>query len=367
VNDAGKWASLSQIAASCYDRLVMKGGFNIGGKRELLACGLYWSGAAFLLSQLPARDSLLVLNYHRIGNPDDDLFDPGVFSATADQFNNQISYLKRRVSLVTLDEALAFIEGTNNDRNRCCRALITFDDGYLDNYEIAYPILSAHGAQGVFHLATSMVGSCDVPWWDRIAYMVKTARRRSFSLSYPADLTVDIDKTGLAEGLRNILKLYKQPNNSDPGRFLRELAEASKGEEPSGTQRRFLNWEEAREMRTGGMAIGSHSHSHTVLSQLEPYRQYEELTKSRAILKEQLGVEAEVVAYPVGARSSFTDQTQKAAREAGYRAAFSFYGGVNLQGKTSFFDVKRIGIGGESWSRFWVQVGVCRATGSYWP
>ena len=72
--------------------------------------------------------------------------------------------------------------------------MITFDDGYLDNYEIAYPILRSHGAQGVFFLATGMVGSCEIPWWDRIAYLVKTARKRQFTLHYPADLAVDLDK-----------------------------------------------------------------------------------------------------------------------------------------------------------------------------
>jgi peptidoglycan/xylan/chitin deacetylase (PgdA/CDA1 family) len=75
--------------------------------------------------------------------------------------------------------------------------LITFDDGYLDNYEIAFPILRSHVVQGVFFLATSMVGSCQVPWWDHIAYLMKTARRRRFSLRYPADLAVDIDRERL--------------------------------------------------------------------------------------------------------------------------------------------------------------------------
>jgi peptidoglycan/xylan/chitin deacetylase (PgdA/CDA1 family) len=120
-------------------------------------------------------------------------------------------------------------------------------------------------------------------------------------------------------------------------------------------------------MSSGGMAIGSHTLSHHVLSQLEPELQYEELSKSRAIFKEQLGAEAEVLAYPVGVRNSFTPQTQELARKAGYRAAFSFYGGTNLPGKTSAFDVKRIGIGGQSWTRFRVQADVCRFTGKYWP
>jgi peptidoglycan/xylan/chitin deacetylase (PgdA/CDA1 family) len=337
------------------------------GKREWLARGLRWSGASFLLTQLPARDSLLVLNYHRIGNSAEDLFDPGVFSATAEQFSDQISYLKRHVSLVTLEEALSFVEGTVKDISRRCRVLITFDDGYLDNYEIAFPILRSHGVQGVFFLVTSMVGSCQVPWWDHIAYLVKTARRHRFSLRYPAELAVDLDKNGLNESLRFILKLYKRPENSDSTRFIRELAEETKGEELPGTLRRFLNWDEAREMIRGGMAVGSHTHSHHVLSQLDTNRQFEELSESRAILKKELGVEVDALAYPVGGRISFTEQTQKAARDAGYRAAFSFYGGANLPGEISPYNVVRIGLDDRSWSRFRVQMAVGRVTGSCWP
>lgn len=345
----------------------MANGLNFGGKRDVLAHGLYWSGASFLLSHLPARDSLLVLNYHRIGNPDDDLYDPGVFSATADQFNDQISYLKKRDLLVTLDEALAYIDGSIKEKTRRCRVLIIFDDGYLDNYKAAYPILRAHGAQGVFFLVTSMVGTCQIPWWDHIAFLVKTARRRQFLLRYPVDLMVNIDERGLEESLRAILMLYKLPGNNDSTRFIRELTEMSKGEEPSRTLRRFLNWDEAREMSIGGMAIGSHTHSHTVLSQLSADQQREELTKSRTILKAQLGVEADTLAYPVGSKTSFTDETQILAREAGYRAAFSFYGGTNLPGKTSLYDISRIGIEGQSTTRFRVQTAICRLTGKYWP
>ena len=340
---------------------------SVGGKRELLSRALFWSGASFVLSRLPACDSLLVLNYHRIGDAENDLFDPGVFSATADQFNDQVAYLRRHVSLVTLDEALAFVEGTAKERTRCCRVLITFDDGYLDNYQLAFPILRSHGVQGVFFLVTSMVGSCQVPWWDHIAYLVKTARRRQFSLRYPADLAVDIDKDGLTDSLRAILKLYKRPENSDAVSFVRELQEETQGDGPPETLRRFLNWDEARKMLGGGMAIGSHTHSHQVLSQLQPDQQREELVRSRSILKGQLGIDADVLAYPVGGKTSFTRQTQEIARDAGYRAAVSFYGGTNLQGKMSSYDVSRVGVDNQSWERFRVQTAVCRVTGTIWP
>ncbi len=315
------------------------------GKVERLTRIFDWSGASFVSSKLPPRDSLLIVNYHRIGNAEEDLFDPGVFSATAEEFDEQIKFLKRNVDIVTLEEALAFVDGTQKDKVRRCRVLITFDDGYLDNYEIAHPILRSHGVQGVFFLVTSMVGSSHIPWWDRISYMMKSGGKRRFSLHYPANLEVDVDRDGMFESLRSVLKLYKRPENTDPARFMREAAEAIQGEEPPTTVRRFLNWDEARVMSREGAAIGSHTHSHNLLSHLEPERQYEELAKSRAILNEQLGVVVDTIAYPVGKKDAFTDETKRIAREVGYRAGFSFYGGANLPGQTSPYDVRRFDIG----------------------
>jgi peptidoglycan/xylan/chitin deacetylase (PgdA/CDA1 family) len=352
--------------ASCYDRVPMAEGVSFGGKRQRLARGLLWSGATSLLSLLPDRDSLLVLNYHRIGDPDKDFFDPGVFSASGEDLDEQISHLKRSASLVTLAEALEIVGGVKETARRC-RVLITFDDGYRDNYDIAYPILRSHGVQGVFFLATSMVGSCAVPWWDRIAWLMKTAQRRRFTLHYPAELQVDTDRNGMHESLQAVLKLYKKRENLDAARFMRELVEEAKGEEVPETERRFLSWDEAREMSRGGMAIGSHTESHAVLGQLTRQQQFEELSGSRAILKEELGVEVEVLAYPVGHRDSFSEETKRIAREAGYRGAFSHYGGTNLRGTTSAFDIKRTKAVRQSMSRFRVQTAVCRATGKFWP
>jgi peptidoglycan/xylan/chitin deacetylase (PgdA/CDA1 family) len=353
--------------ASCYDLVPMAEGVNYAGKREWLARGLLWSGITSALSQIPDRGSLLVLSYHRIGEPDEDFFDPGVFSATGEDFDEQISHLKRSASLVTLEEALAFVSGIVKETARRCRVLITFDDGYRDNYDIAYPILRSHGVQGVFFLATSMVSSRAVPWWDRIAWLMRTAQRRRFTLHYPAELFVDIDRNGLSESLQAVLKLYKTPDNSDPARFMLELIEEAKADEVTETERRFLSWDEAREMNRGGMAIGSHTQSHTVLSQLTQPQQFEELSGSRAILKEELGVDVDILAYPVGHRDSFSGETKSIAQKAGYRGAFSHYGGTNLRGTTSAFDIKRAKVVNQSMNRFRAQTAMCQATGKFWP
>lgn len=337
------------------------------GKREFLARMMHRSGMIRVASHLPARDTLLVLTYHRIGDATTTPFDPGVYSATADELHDQVVYLKKTVSVVKVDEALAFLHGDTGARDSQCRVLITFDDGCIDNYELAFPVLRSLGVQGLFFLISAMVGTSTIPWWDRIAFILRTAERKSFTLHYPASLAVDIARDGFDTALRQVLQLYKRPDNSDGERFIDQLRESCGGHEPPASSRIFMNWNEAQEMIAGGMAIGSHTHTHPVLSQLPAERQLEELLRSREILGARLQTPIDTIAYPVGSRTAFTQETQQLAKQAGYSAAFSYYGGTNLPGRISSFNIKRQDVGSQSLDRFSAQVQVARLTGLYWP
>ena len=339
------------------------------GKRDFLAQLIYWSGGHFLMNCLPAQNSLLILVYHRIGNSSEDPFDPGVFSATGDQLDEQVKYLKKNFSLITLEEAKACIHGTVKENSRRCRVLITFDDGYLDNYQVAFPILRSHGAQGVFFLSTGLIGSSVVPWWDEIAFRLKTARKPQFSLRYPTDLSVDIVADGLQLSIRKVIDHYKNPQNKAPRDFMDQVRAAAQSEKPLEPTRRFLNWDEAKEMASGGMAIGSHCHSHSMLSKLDLEQQSYEMTHARSVLRERLGGNLDSIAYPVGIKGSFSDETQMLAQASGYEVAFSFYGGVNLLNRPmNPFDVKRVGVSGvQDQVRFRVQAATSRLAGRFWP
>jgi peptidoglycan/xylan/chitin deacetylase (PgdA/CDA1 family) len=144
------------------------------------------------------------------------------------------------------------------------------------------------------------------------------------------------------------------------------LKEEAKGNVLSETTRRFLNWDEAREMIGGGMQSG-HTYAHLVLSYLTPDQQRQELAQSRMVLGEQLDTEANVLAYPVGIKSGFSDQNSKLAQEVGYRSAFSFHGEMNLRSTTRRYDVKRVGVSSPSWPQFRVQTIFCGLTGTLWP
>jgi peptidoglycan/xylan/chitin deacetylase (PgdA/CDA1 family) len=330
-------------------------------KREGAARTSARLGITAILEKLPQKNRLLVLNYHRIGDAEKSPYDPGTFSATADELATHLEYLKHRFDVLTLDSALNFL--SKRDLRRRTGILITFDDGYLDNYRLAFPVLRSFNVQGVFFLATSFVGSSHLPWWDVIAYIVKCSIRRQFRLEYPESLSFDLDRDGLNKTLRRILSAFKTPAMQDQERFLSELEEASGGHRPSAeTERLFLSWTEAREMQANGMAFGSHTHRHEILSKLSNDQQYRELAESREILEGELRTQVDVLAYPVGARHSFSGETVSAAQRAGYRGAFSCYGGSNAPAETSMFDIHRYPMERQSLPRLRLQTALASVT-----
>jgi len=308
-------------------------------KRGLTADTAAVLGLTRALEALPHRPVLAVLNYHRVGDPARSPYDPDVFSATAPGFDQQVRALKRRYPIVSLAEAAEIAEG--RVRGRGVAVLLTFDDGYLDNYDNALPILRAHGVPATFFLITSRVGTAALPGWDRIAWAVRHAARDVVHLGPPYDLDLDLRAGGRLAATRQALRLFKSPRVTDPEAFVAALVEACEVGPPDTSERLFLSWDEAAEMARAGMDLGSHSHSHRILSRLPLAEQVDELVTSRRVLRERLGVDAIACAYPDGREYAFNLDTFAAMREAGYRLGFTFYGGLNFLPHGNPFNVAR--------------------------
>jgi len=306
----------------------------------------------------------MVLNYHRIGDSSETPYDSGTFSASADEFDAQITYLKRRFHMIGLEEACEIVAGRQAPAGTSI--LITFDDGYLDNYTVAFQILRSHNVPACFFLPTAFVGTGTVPWWDGIAYIIKQSKNRVIRLQYPQPVTFDLEHEGVSQTIIQILELYKSPDMRDQERFLSGLEDACGTQRPQiNSHRRFLSWDEAREMQQAGMSFGSHTHTHEILSKLLPEQQEEELRVSRETMEKQLARPVRVLAYPVGERNTFSqDTTMRLLDRTGYTAAFSHYGGVNLPGKTRQFDVRRNGVVRQSHPHFRLQTAIRILKGS---
>jgi peptidoglycan/xylan/chitin deacetylase (PgdA/CDA1 family) len=311
------------------------------GRRAMVARWSERMGVTGLLAKVARPAALTVLTYHRIGDPARTPFDAELFSATAADFESQIAYVRRHFRVLSMAEALAFIEEPSGHSGG---VLITFDDGYRDNFDIAFPILRRHGAPATFFLATSLVGSNAIPWWDRLAFCVRRSPNPVIRLPKPWSIELDRTTLGTAGCLQGLLRLYKCPATLDPARLLQAIEEAT-GVAPAATKRRFLDWNEAAVMVREGMDIGSHTHSHEILSRLTPEAQLNEVTRSRDIIENHLGIAVETLAYPVGGRDSFTTTTIAALKSAGYRAAFSYSkNGINFPKRLERFDLLRLSV-----------------------
>ena len=184
-------------------------------------------------------------------------------------------------------------------------ALITFDDGYIDCHAIALPILKKHGATAVFFLPTSFIGTNRLAWWDAMAWILRHARNKTIQL-WGIDEPLLLDGEHIEQSIQFVLRLSKWR------RFpitvqVEELAEAC-GIAPLGDRvdgPLFLNWEQVREMHAEGMDIGSHTHSHPLLSHLDVRAQEHELAYSKAILEAELKSSISAIAYPDGGRDCF--------------------------------------------------------------
>lgn len=92
------------------------------------------------------------LNYHRIGDGRRSVFDRGLWSATPEDFDVQVGYLKKNFDVVSPTD-LAHVADTRRGRH----VIITFDDGYRDNYTAAFPVLRAHHVAATFFIATGYI------------------------------------------------------------------------------------------------------------------------------------------------------------------------------------------------------------------
>ena len=296
-------------------------------------------GVTRLITSVTRTPGTLVLCYHRIGDAASTDYDSDTFSATADEFYEQISYLKTTYGIVTLDEVLA----GPSSWGKGVRVLLTFDDAYLDNYTTAYPILQSLGVQGTFLLPTAFVGSNLVPWWDSIAHMVARSPSNLIRVPSLTDAVLDRSLDGPAALTRLILRLYKNTNNPNPSTMMAEVSESSGVPLPVfAGRRRFFSWEEAREMLRGGMAMGAHSHSHSLMGGLSAERQKEEAIISARHIADNLHFQPRVFALPCGSSSP---ETAGVLAKAGYEMSLLTRRGLNCAARWDAMRVRRVQVG----------------------
>jgi len=314
--------------------------------RQRLASLLHQTGvvrAALALRSTVVAPWLTILTYHRFPEPSGiELFDDEIADVTLDAFERQLASLRPHFTFIGVEELCAFARGEGLPPNAVA---ITFDDGYLDNYTRAFPLLKRYGAKATFFLSTDYIGERRVYWWDRVAYIVKRSSESQLVLDYPFRLEIPL--ANRRQAIERVLRVVKTHAELDVERFLGELARAarvawSRSLERAFADRLLMTWDHVRELRAGGMDVESHTRTHRVLQTLSPSELDRELAGSKADLTRELGVPPRAVAYPVGNPLPRVSPIRDALERAGYEIGLTNCTGSNpTQDRVDRYNLKR--------------------------
>lgn len=298
--------------------------------RERAAGVLHKTGLVSTIMRVRAQlpEPLSVLTYHSVADAAHPGLDPEVVDATPDQFAQQLEFICRYFSVVSIDDLLEAISG-----GRALPAnpmLITFDDGYLNNHDTVLPLLRRYGAVATFFIATNFVEGRRLYWWDRINYVVNNAQASRVEVQGQA-----FELSDHRAAIKGLVKLVKSTPRLDIDGFLDELTSQcetpwSRELERQLADQVIMTWDQIRTLRDAGMDIQSHTRSHRILQSLDDSELDDELRGSREVLEHQLDRPVTAIAYPVGYGVSHLPKLRQAVARAGYRLGFTNSTGVNF-------------------------------------
>jgi peptidoglycan/xylan/chitin deacetylase (PgdA/CDA1 family)/folate-dependent phosphoribosylglycinamide formyltransferase PurN len=225
----------------------------------------YWHG-------IMGQQRVIILLYHRVSDQFRDNVTIGI-----ENFDRQMAYLSSHCTVVSLKQ---IVEGDIPRNSRKPVIAVSFDDGYLDNFEHAAPILIRHQVPCTFFISTEKIRD---------------------------NQPFDHDIRALGFGLDN------------------------------------MSWDQVRQMRDWGLHFGSHTRNHVNLAEVDDQTAHEELQGSLQDIRTELKQDQVFIAFPYGRKKHITPQRIETIKGLGYGACFSAYGGLNTS-DMDLFNIRRIGV-----------------------
>jgi len=315
-----------------------------------------------LKRRLVSRGNIVILCYHRVRNETGIFYDQNI-SASPEEFKKQISYIKERFNVISLDQLLDYCSGKSDLKPNSI--MITFDDGYKDNALNAFPVLENLGIPAIVFPATGLIDSDLIPWEDQLSYLFHRLTEDEIIInnneSYPLHSHEEKEHS-IWQFSKNVKLL--SPDKRDEimeGLFDRyEIDKYEMQETAHSMSMRYMTTDDIRYWKDHGVDFGVHTVSHPRITALNEKEIYKEISESKKTLEAILEKPVNAFAYPYGKEGDFNEVTRSALKRAGIAIGMIFEPGINRP-DTDFLELYRIGIAGNMDFRL-----ACHGFSSYW-
>lgn len=281
-----------------------------------------------LLARL-ASPRLAVLTFHRVHARPDTLF-PG--EPDAERFDQLMRLVAGSFRVLSLTQAADHLAQASLPPRSL---VLTFDDGYADNAEVALPILQRHGLKASFFVSTGFLDGGRM-WNDTVIECLRLSTRANVDLSEWGLSSLPIETVHQRQqAVHALLPQIKYLNPQG-----RELALA-KLQAICGVNRLpqelMMTRDQVRSLQRAGMEIGGHTVNHPILTTLDGAQAEQEISLGREHLQSLIDHPVQVFAYPNGKPGQDYDATHVASvRKLGFRAAVSTAAGAAGAGADLF-------------------------------
>ena len=291
--------------------------------------------------------SITILTYHSVV-PDDAPIRHYEYrnAVTVSGFDEQIKLLTKYFKIISLTEALERLEYGKLQANY---VVITFDDGYWNNYQFAFPVLKRHNVPAAFFVTTSLIGTQECLWTDWVTFIFFKTESKQFELNYKNQnfsfkLDSMKDRIDASEELKTFMKSLPFDETKSILEKLKQITQVTAHPVFEDRDRyAFMNWSHVREMAQQGMEIGSHTHTHALLSMLNNQTVEYELALSKRLIEQNTDQKCLFFAYPNGQERDFNEDHISILRQLGFKSALTQIPGfVTIQ--SNLYRLPRINI-----------------------
>lgn len=302
------------------------------------------------LPSSPAPDAINIFAYHRVVADIVKAEREAIYGLVVSQesFRRHCEILKSSFEIVSLETARAVLGERRLPEKPL--AVITFDDGYLDFYEVAFPILRELDLPAVNFLPTNFVGRNEFLAHDRIFWLVKMVFENQISMQ------AALQRAGIKKG--DVAKLANETNlltatdllvflpNELREKVISELENELGDNLPAYPHEyQLLDWQMVEEMGRHKIDFGFHTANHVVLP-LETDKVLEtEIVAGKRELERRLNKKVTTLAYPNG---QYDERIKKLIAAAGFEIAVTTERKVNRAGKSDLLALGRFSLCEES-------------------
>lgn len=262
----------------------------------------------------------VILMYHRVT---DLARDPYQLAVSPAHFAQHIDHLKQTCTVLPLTE---LIEGLRVNALPRRAVAITFDDGYVDNYREAYPVLKAAGLPATIYVASGKIDQPREFWWDDLDRIISLPDQLpAFLRLHVQDQTYEWPTATVEQrrAAQHAVHAVLHPQSiAVREQALEQLCQWAGIGRDGRPDYRAVTSAQLKEIAADRLIdIGGHTVDHPSLKALTHKEQCEEIEQGRNMLEAWLGKSLQTFAYPYGTRQDYTAETAGLVRAAGFRAA----------------------------------------------